>query len=77
MSKNKERLQLLGAVDELCVPAFIGSDEMGDGVDDIDTLFDSYFSISELGYCFGVPVCMFESLAIFFGFLNVARYKIR
>jgi len=41
-----ERLQLLGAVDELCVPAFIGPDEMGDGVDDSDTMIVRYFSIA-------------------------------
>jgi len=40
ISKHKESLQLLCAVDELCVPAFVGPDEMGDGVDDIDTMFD-------------------------------------
>jgi len=40
ISKYKERLQLLCAVDELCVPAFVGPDEMGDGVDDIDSMFD-------------------------------------
>jgi len=38
--KYKEHLQLLCAVDELCVPAFVGRDEMGDGVDDIDNMFD-------------------------------------
>jgi hypothetical protein len=38
--KYKERLQLLCAVDELCVPAFVGPDEMGDLVDDIETMFD-------------------------------------
>jgi hypothetical protein len=40
ISKYKERLQLLCAVDELCVPAFVGPDEMEDGVDDIDSMFD-------------------------------------
>jgi hypothetical protein len=39
-SKYKERLQLLCAVDEICVSAFVGPDEMGDVVDDIDTMFD-------------------------------------
>jgi hypothetical protein len=38
--KYKECLQLLCAVDELCVPAFVGPDEMGDLVDDIETMFD-------------------------------------
>jgi hypothetical protein len=28
------------AIDEFGVPAFIGPDEMGYGVDDIDTMFD-------------------------------------
>jgi len=42
----KKRLKLLCAIDELCVPAFIGPDEMGDGVDDIDTIFDKYFLIA-------------------------------
>jgi hypothetical protein len=40
ISKFKERLQLLCAVDELCVPAFVGSDEMGVEVDDIGTMLD-------------------------------------
>jgi len=40
ISKYEERLQLLCAVDELCVPAFVGPDEMGEAVDDIDTMFD-------------------------------------
>jgi len=40
ISKYKERLQLLCAIDELCVPAFVGPDEMGDGVDDINIKFD-------------------------------------
>jgi len=38
--KYKECLQPFCAVDELCVPAFIGPEEMEDGVDDIDTMFD-------------------------------------
>jgi hypothetical protein len=37
--QNKEHLQHLCAVDELCVPAVVGPDEMEDGVDDIDTMF--------------------------------------
>jgi len=40
ISKHNERIQLLCAVDELCVPAFVGPDEMGEVVDDIDTLFE-------------------------------------
>jgi len=40
ISKYKERLQLHCAVDELCVPAVVGPDEMGDGVNDFDTMFD-------------------------------------
>jgi len=35
-----EHLQLLCAIDELCGPAFVGPDEMGDRADDIDTMFD-------------------------------------
>jgi hypothetical protein len=38
--KYKDRLQLLWAVDELGVPAFVGPDEMGELVDDIETMFD-------------------------------------
>ena len=38
--KYKERLQLLCAVDALCVPAFVGLDEMGDLVNDIESMFD-------------------------------------
>ena len=40
IQKYKKRLQLLCAVDKLCVPAFVGPDEMGDLVDDIETMFD-------------------------------------
>jgi len=40
INKYKDHLQPLCALDELCVPAFVGPDEMGDGVDDIDTMFD-------------------------------------
>jgi hypothetical protein len=43
----------------LCVPAVDGLDEMGNGVDDIDSMFDWVFSIDVLGYCFGVPGCIF------------------
>jgi hypothetical protein len=35
-----ECLQLFFAIDEFCIPTFIGPDEMGDGVDNIDTMFD-------------------------------------
>ena len=38
--KYKERLQLLCAMDELCVPAFDGPNEMGDLGDDVETIFD-------------------------------------
>ena len=38
MCKYKERLQLLCAVDQLCVTAFVGTDEMGDSEDDIETI---------------------------------------
>jgi len=40
ISKYKERLQLFCAVDTLFVPAFVGPDEMGDGLDVIDAMFD-------------------------------------
>jgi hypothetical protein len=36
----KARVQLLIAVDELYVPAFVEHDEMRDQVDDIDTMCD-------------------------------------
>jgi hypothetical protein len=39
IQKYKERFQLLGTIDELCVPAFVGPDQMGDLVDDIETMF--------------------------------------
>jgi hypothetical protein len=38
--KYKEHIHLLYAVDTLGVPAFDGPDEMGDFVDDIETMFD-------------------------------------
>jgi len=40
IGKYKERLQLVFAVDELCVSAFDGPDEMGDGVNHIETMFN-------------------------------------
>ena len=40
----KEHLQLLCAIDELCVSALVGPDEMGDLVDEIETMFDWYHS---------------------------------
>jgi hypothetical protein len=40
ISKYRERLQLLSAGDELFVPAFVGPEEMGEVVDDIDRMFD-------------------------------------
>jgi len=33
-------LQLLYAIDELYLPAVIGPDEMGDGLDDINPMID-------------------------------------
>jgi hypothetical protein len=39
-SEIQERLQVLCTVGELCVLAFVGPDEIGDLVDDIDTVFD-------------------------------------
>jgi hypothetical protein len=35
-----EPFQLHCAIDQLCVPAVDGLDEMGNGVDDIDSMFD-------------------------------------
>jgi hypothetical protein len=40
ISKFKEHLQLLCTVDELCVSGFVSSDEMGDGVGDINPVFN-------------------------------------
>jgi hypothetical protein len=42
---------------------------MGDGVDDIDTMFDWYHSISWAGHYVPVHAFMSESLAFFFGSL--------
>jgi len=42
ISEYKERLQLLCCCDELCVPAFVTPDEMGEVVDDINTMFHRY-----------------------------------
>jgi len=42
----KEHPQLLWAVDELYVPAWVGPDELGVVVDDIDTILDEYYSIT-------------------------------
>jgi hypothetical protein len=61
-----ELLQLLYTVDELCVPVFVGPDEMGEVVDDIDGMINWYLLTVQSSYCFGVPVFMFESLAISF-----------
>jgi len=44
--KYMECRQLLSAVDESCVPAFVGPDEMGDLVDDIEPMFNWYHSIA-------------------------------
>jgi len=38
--KYKECLQLLGAIDDYCVPALVAPDEMGEEVYDIDAMFD-------------------------------------
>jgi hypothetical protein len=35
-----ERLKLHARIDEFCFPAFLGPDQMGDGVDDIDTMLN-------------------------------------
>jgi hypothetical protein len=40
IQQYKERLQRISAVDELCVPVLVDPDEMGDLVDDIETMFD-------------------------------------
>jgi hypothetical protein len=40
IQKYKECAQLLCAIDELSLPAFVGPDEMGDLLDDIKTMFD-------------------------------------
>jgi hypothetical protein len=42
--------QLLCSIDELCVLASVSLGEMGDGVDDVDTMFESYHIITCLGY---------------------------
>jgi len=66
ISKYKEHLQLLCAVNQLCDLAFVGPDVMGELVDDISTMFDRYHLITSSGYCFGTPPSMFASLASFF-----------
>jgi len=40
MSTYNERLQQICAVEEFCVPALVGRDEMRDRLDDIATMFD-------------------------------------
>jgi len=40
ISKYKQCLQLLCTIDELCVPAFVSPAEMGEVVDNINTMFD-------------------------------------
>lgn len=40
ISKYQECLQLLCTIHELCVPAFLGPNVMGDSVDGIETMFD-------------------------------------
>jgi len=46
MTKSKECLQLLCAIDELCVPAIVGPAEIGEVMDDIDTICDYYDAIA-------------------------------
>jgi len=41
----KKHLQLVHGIDESFVPAFVGTERMGDRVDNIDTLYDGYHSI--------------------------------
>jgi len=33
-------------------------------------MYGGYHAIAWSGYCFGIPVIMFESLALFYGFLR-------
>jgi len=40
IGKWKDGIQLLRAVDELCVRAYVGPDAMGDSVDDYETMFN-------------------------------------
>jgi len=61
-----ERLQLLCTIAELYVPAFVSPNELEDIVDDIDTMSEWYYMITELGWCFGVPALIIESLYLFF-----------
>ena len=70
-------LQHLCAIGELFIPAFVGPDEMGDVVNDIDTMFDQYQSITQSGDWFGVPAFVFQSVSLFLGFLNAARQQIQ
>ena len=65
IGKHDESLQFLSKVDELCITAFAGPDKMQDVMDDIEMIFDWFHTITYLGFCFTVPVYMFESLAIF------------
>jgi hypothetical protein len=67
IQKYMERLKLLCAVDELYIPAFVGPDEMGDLVEDIETVqLISFRSLSRVIVSV-LPTFIFESLAIFFG----------
>jgi hypothetical protein len=52
IQKYMERLQLLCAIDQMCVPVFVGPDEMGDVVDYIETMFDWYHSDPSVGLLF-------------------------
>ena len=67
VSKYMESLQLLRTVDEIFVSALVRADDMGEVVDDIDTMFEWYRWTVWSGYCFHVPAFMFESLVVFFG----------
>jgi len=67
--KYNECLLLLCAIHELCVPAFVDPDEMGDWVDDTDMMFDWDYLIAWRGDSVSVPAVIFGCLAIFFGYL--------
>jgi len=69
------RLQLLCAVDELCVPAFVSPDEMGELVDDIETMFDWYHSNCSVGLLFQFSYCHFWLTRHFLWFSLILRCK--
>jgi len=75
--KYKEILQLLCAVEELCVPAFVGPAEMGDSVNEIETMFDWYHSNHFVGLVFQFhQVSCFTHLPFSLVLLNVAMRTI-